>query len=593
MITRSRQLIRRSALCGTLAATLLGPTAARAQSSATGDTAVVKLIQILIQKGILTSGQAASLLSQAQAEAVGGAAPAAPTHRGRHAPRTVAATTTALPAENTAEAPPPAGPPGEVRVTYVPQFVRDQIAAEVRSQVLGEVQAQGWAAPHTLPDWVSRVTVYGDLRVRYQGDYENKSNADLQNGLPVLFPNFNTINAGSGYDQTGNSGLPPLLNVTENRARERVRARIGVRAQIADWISTDIRIATGNDNSPVSENQTLGQPGDFSKYAIYIDRAYVNMTPVQNLSIQLGRTPNPYFVSDLMYAPDLNFDGAAVQYTYPLPGGVSLFFNGGAHPVFNEALNFSSTDVEAGSSHNAYLLAAQAGARWAISQNYVAKFAAGYFNYSNITGKLSAPCLFLTSSTTCSTDDTRPTFLQFGNTLFGIRDFVTNASSLPQQPQYYGLSSHFGVLDLHGRFDIHNYDPIVISLEGEFADNLAFNRGYILARMPVNNFGSNNDYQGGNIAYLAKLTVGYPEISKLWDWNVSFAYKYLESDSVVDAFTDPDFHLGGTNAKGYVIGGNLGIANDTFMSARWLSAVQVSGPPYGNDVLQIDLNTKF
>jgi hypothetical protein len=589
MLSRSTQLVRRSALCGTLAALMLGPIAAQAQTGGNGDSATVKLIQILIQKGILTSGQAASLLSQAQAEA--GGATAAPSRHGRHAARATA-TTSALPAETTAEAPPPAGPPGEVRVTYVPQFVRDQIAAEVRSQVLGEVQSQGWAAPHTLPDWVSRVTVYGDLRLRYQGDYENKSNGDLVNGLPPLFPNFNTINSGSGFDTSG-SALPPLLNVTENRARERVRARIGVRAQIADWISTDIRIATGNDNTPVSENQTLGQPGDFSKYAIYIDRAYVNMTPIQNLSIQLGRTPNPYFVSDLMYAPDLNFDGAAVQYTQPLGDGVSLFFNGGAHPVFNEALNFSSTDVQAGSSHNAYLLAAQAGARWAISQNYVAKFGAGYFAYSNITGKLSAPCLYLTTSTTCSTDDTRPAFLQFGNTLFGIRNFVTNSSSLPQTPEYYGLSSHFGVLDLHGRFDIHNYDPIVISLEGEFADNLAFNRSYILARDPVTNIGNNNYYQGGNIAYMAKLTVGYPEIDKLWDWNVSFAYKYLESDSVVDAFTDPDFHLGGTNAKGYVIGGNLGIANDTFMSARWLSAVQVSGPPYGNDVLQIDLNTKF
>ena len=40
-----------------------------------------------------------------------------------------------------------------------------------------------------------------------------------------------------------------------------------------------------------------------------------------------------------------------------------------------------------------------------------------------------------------------------------------------------------------------------------------------------------------------------PEITKRWDWNVSLAYKYVESDAVLDALNDPDFHLGGTNAR--------------------------------------------
>ena len=597
-MTRCKHVWRGSARSAAMLALLCAPAAAQAQSSGS-DSATVKLIQLLIQKGILTQGQAASLLSQAQAEA-GGSAATAPARHGRHATRGTA----------TASAPPPpapieaaaAAPPGEVRVTYVPQFVRDQIAAQVRTQVLSQVQAQGWAAPNALPEWTKRITLYGDLRLRYQDSIQSKSNIDAKTGLPFPFTDFNAINAGSGFDTSNlTTTLPPLINVNENRSRYRVRARIGVRAQIADWVSSDIRLATGNDNSPVSENQTLGSPGDFSKYAIYIDRAYLNFTPLPGLKILAGRTPNPYFVSDLMYAPDLNFDGVDAQYTLPVTSDLSVFVVGGAHPVFNTSLNFSSQQITKTGSHDAYLLAGQAGAVWRVAQDYVAKIGAGYFGYSNITGKESAPCLLFSSADTCSSDDTRPSFLQFGNTVFPIRNIVTNPSYAPQ-PQYYGLASHFGIIDVHGRIDAHNFDPVTVSLEGEFIKNLAYNRSYILARTPSNNYGGSADpsnpnalgpYQGGDTGYMAKLTVGHLEIDKLWDWNASFAYKYLESDAAVDAFTDPDFHLGGTNARGYVVGVNLGIAANTYLSARWLSANQISGPPDGNDVLQVDLNAKF
>ena len=45
--------------------------------------------------------------------------------------------------------------------------------------------------------------------------------------------------------------------------------------------------------------------------------------------------------------------------------------------------------------------------------------------------------------------------------------------------------------------------------------------------------------------------MGYPEIKNRWDWRVYGYYKYLEADAVIDAFTDPDFHFGGTNARGW------------------------------------------
>ena len=61
----------------------------------------------------------------------------------------------------------------------------------------------------------------------------------------------------------------------------------------------------------------------------------------------------------------------------------------------------------------------------------------------------------------------------------------------------------------------------------------------------------------------------------------------------IDAFVDSDFGLGGTNLKGYFVGGNLGLATNVWASARWMSANNIAGVPYAVDVVQVDLNAKF
>jgi Putative porin len=62
---------------------------------------------------------------------------------------------------------------------------------------------------------------------------------------------------------------------------------------------------------------------------------------------------------------------------------------------------------------------------------------------------------------------------------------------------------------------------------------------------------------------------------------------------VFAAFNDSDFHLDGTNAKGYVVGGSFVVYPNVWLRARWLSAEEIDGPPLAIDVLQIDLNAKF
>lgn len=77
------------------------------------------------------------------------------------------------------------------------------------------------------------------------------------------------------------------------------------------------------------------------------------------------------------------------------------------------------------------------------------------------------------------------------------------------------------------------------------------------------------------------------------DWNAWAAYKYMERDSTMDAWADSNFHLSGTNAKGYILGVNYGLANNIWANVRWLSSSVITGPTYDVDVLLADINARF
>ena len=169
------------------------------------------------------------------------------------------------------------------------------------------------------------------------------------------------------------------------------------------------------------------------------------------------------------------------------------------------------------------------------------------------------------------------------------------------QPQLFGLAYNYRLLDLKAQWDTVVADRFKLRLDGEYVRNLAYNdnKAFAAASLPVNNYESTSlnvtraDYRSGPNGFLAKATIGEPELREKGQWNFSVAYKYLQPDAVLDAFNDPDFHLGGTNARGYVLGAAYAVARDTWVSARYLSSKEVYGPPVSIDVLQLELNARF
>lgn len=564
-----------------LALALLSACAAPALAASPVDASKIspevtlKLIDLLVAKGVLSRGQADELIAEASASAAAAPQPAV----------------AAQPAYQTQ--------PGAVVVPYVPEVVRQQIKDELRAEVVQQAKSEGWAAPNALPEWTRRISVYGDLRARAEDVLNDGENY-------TEFPNFGVLNAGSGYDVQDPLNNPlPTVNTTKNRGRMRLRARLGVHAQIADWVEADLRLATGSDRSPVSTNQTLGAGGNLSKYSLWLDRAYLRLKPNDWLSADIGRAPNPFWTSELLFDNDLSFDGVAAKANFDLggPGGdFKLFANLGAFPIFNTDFDFGSTQkLDKESSRDKWLYGAQLGADWVFADDMSLKLGLGYYLFDKIEGQRSSPCLAPTSRDVCDTDLSRPQFQQFGNTMFAIRDIVP-AANAPDGPQlqYFGYASEFGVANLHAALEIARFDPVKIVVEADVVKNTKYDAGRIRALGPLNNFKPNRDpadrtfrYDGGDMGYYVNLLVGQPKIAKAWDWNASLGYKRIESDAVPDAFTDSDFHLGGTNARGFIVGGALGLAANTWLGLRWMSANEVTGAPYSVDVVQLDLNTEF
>jgi Putative porin len=566
----------------------------------TSPNATINLVNLLVSQGVLKEEQAEMLIKQAEDEA----------YVSRQAAKdaSVKADEAAKAAGAAASA---ANPPGTRHVTYVPEVVKRQLREEIKQEVMAKAEKENWASPGRYPEWAQRIRFYGDFRARYQGSFFPTGND--QNGAI----NFNAINTGSPYDiaVASNPLNAPTLNATQNRNQVRLRARLGMDADLTNGFYAGLRVATGDSNSPVSTNQTLGSSGgNFSKYSLWLDRGFLKFESLnQDYTASLGRFDNPFWsATDLVWYRELGFDGFAVQAKHEISERFTPFGVLGAFPIFNTDFNAGTNLFDGSSSktpsHDKWLFGGQAGFASRFDPVSEIRVAAAHYDFENVQGQVSAPCLVVTSADVCSSDLSRPSFAQKGNTYMYLRNIVAdstiNNNGTSNQFQFLGLVSKYRPVVASGQLDLGEFHPYHIVLDGEFVWNSAFDRslmantalgspGVALNNRAGTSDGSVGAFNGGDTGWMARLTVGNKEVRRFGDWNVHAGYKYLESDATLDAFVDPDFGLGGTNLKGYFVGGNLGLSDNVWTTLRWMSATNIAGSPYAVDVLLVDLNAKF
>jgi len=592
-IMRSSKMMSRSRLAAVLAASicaLAGVATGRSETNTPSGipttatpNATINLIRLMVEQKIIPAEAAAKLIAQAEAEA----------EQARKAmAQSAAATPSSQGSANSSQAQ-SANAGGTVRVTYIPPYLRRQMVAEVRQEVMEQAEKERWAAPNAVPDWTKRWKMLGDMRLRYESVGFPDGNATGPD-----FLNVTSINSGRGIqvNPSATQDEPvPFLNTDQDRTRMRVRARLGAEVNLEDGFTSGFRFATGESNSPISQNQTLGAgTGNFNKYSVWIDRAYIKYesdldgTP---LSASIGRVANPFFSTSMIWSNDVGFDGLVVQGEHKF-SDLKPFATVGLFPVYNTAFDFSTNQASKSASYDKWLYAMQLGTDWRISKDFEAKFGLAYYHFENVEGQTSSP----TNGSALDagdTDSSRLLFAQKGNTYRTIRNLNAPIGTTKQY-DYLGLASPYHEIALTGRLDYNHFEPTQISLLIEVVQNLALDSGDVAAsRYTYNNLTTSGNFNGGDLGYYTAIQVGHPVLQKRWDWNTSLGYRYVQTDAVVDGFADSDFGGGGTNVKGFTLGGNVSVSNRVWFGIKFMSSDEVSGPTYKNDTFQFDINGKF
>jgi hypothetical protein len=536
----------------------------------------LNLIRLLVEQGVIKQEVADEMIKKAEEKAAASRQAQNGVPYGPPAPSSASATDSSK--------------KGEVRVTYVPEHIKREIRDQLRGEIVSQAKEERWGDVNAVPEWTSRFKLQGDMRLRERADLYGSNNAPAAN--------FRAL--GQQIDNTTDDSLH----------REQIRMRLGINANITRGVDLGLRLTTGNINDPVLTSQILGPPpisigspvstlqtlGTFnSKFGLVLDQAYLQLTPWDWLTVSGGRFPNPFFIgtvgnvytsilkrgttiptagvqhTDLIWDADLNFEGVAIN-LHPWQNEnrtIKPFFNAGIFPL--QKINQSET-VKA---KDKWFYGTQAGLEWSPADTDTkVRIAAAWYDFRNIAGVRNpnfGDTLF---------NQTATLFRQKGNSLFNIDNDGDPTTNL------WALAADYRLANLTMVADYSRFKPIHVIGTVDYVRNVGYDQNAILARTGQNIKPQINAYQ-------FRLTVGYPIVSEAHQWQVFGFYRYSERDSMLDAFTDSNYLMGGTNHKGYTLHGLYGIAHNTWLGLRYNSYSQISGLPLAVDSVNLDLNARF
>jgi len=550
---------RRAAALWLAAALALAPAVGRAdderESLESLRQTTLALIEALVQQGVLSREKADALLADARQRAAAALAQQAPK----------------------AEAGPPV-----VRVPYVPQVVRDQIRDQGRQEVVEQARVERWGGPNATPEWTDRIAIEGDLRVRSQNDRPDNGNPSPQDFLSASLAG---VTRAPDFAAGTALGLP-TGSTQDDVNRLRLRARLAFNVKVADNVTAGLRLATGSATDRVSTNQTLGQ--DFNRYTFLLDRAFVKVEPSDWLALSAGRIANPWFNTDMVWSENLSFEGIAATAARPAAGNATLlpFATVGYFPVR------ASSPARRGRS----IYGLQAGLQWEFSPLTRLKLGLSGYEFQGFEGHVDGAYDAVSGAgTSYGQYEYEAGLRQRGNTLFLTNSPLELQAGLTPDKARWGQAARFRPVAVTVAAEFSHFAPYVIGLSGELVRNEAYDRVEIEQRTGV------AIYDSRRFGVQARATLGWQQVRNAGEWQASVGYRWLGSDAVPDAFVDSDLGGGGTNLRGFTLGYLYGVARDTQLGLRYLSAQTISSPTfqhwlgnrYGLDTLQVDLHVRF
>jgi len=523
----------------------------------------INLLRALVQQGVLPEAKAQEMLRKA------GMDPALLRDPSIVPPRSVQAAPLPPPLLS------PAPPPGSI---LIPEETRKEIVEEVHQDVRAQARAESWANKGSIPLWVQRLDLSGDVRLRY-----------LRNDFAA--DNSPASSVDSWYQLPARTTVDTL----DSHEHLQLRARLNMDAKINDSLRAGIRLVTagGNDAtaSPVDYDVELGRYG--RPFSAGLSLAYLQWHRGK-LQLAGGRMPNPYFRSDLIFAPELSLDGASLSYEHALLGPVSGFAAAGVHPLqTNQSGPFNTASGQ-------WLYAAQAGLGWEAQNESRVRGAFAYYDFAGIQGSADP----VNPANNNLNDKSAPLFRQLGNTMFDLHYQVQNTTGIPNTPLF-GYAAQFRLVNLGAEYEYARFDPLRLAMRLDWVRNVGFDATEIRQRLgayvnalPSASISGGVSHNGLNDArtngYLASLRMGASEVRQRGDWQLFGGARYLERDAVPDAFTSPDYRLGGTDNRAAFFGVVTGLSPSVNLTLRYVSARSIdSGPKFGVDSLFVDIDARF
>lgn len=361
-----------------------------------------------------------------------------------------------------------------------------------------------------IPKWVKTVKVKGDLRLRYQLDQQE--------------------------DSTGKE---------TDQSRGRMRARIGIGAEVTDGVKVAIGLASGS-GDPRSTNQTFTDSS--SGKGIFLDYAYAEIKLAEPLTLYGGKIIRKEVIwapSDLLWDTDINVEGGSFVMTMG--------------PVFLNAGGFILQENSAASDPTVYVL--QPGVDVKMG-NLNIKAAVAYYTFSDVKGKA-----LKFSKNGGNTRSTPPS----------LND--PDKSGTPQ-PTIGGL--------------LYDYDVISPAIE------IAVKMGGMLPHAALfGEYVNNSDPSNDNTGFLVGLEFGAKKVEDAGQWQFAYMYRELEKDAWLDILPDSDFAGGKTGYNGHEVIVQVGLKKNVvfgldyyyYMAERIKNNLGTKNKT--EDVLQADVMMKF
>ncbi|HJT80975.1 MAG TPA: putative porin [Chthoniobacterales bacterium] len=429
-----------------------------------------------------------------------------------------------------------------------------------------------------LSNPITELELFGDVRVRYE------------------------YRGGQGAENTN------IPNDWQERRRERYRLRLGLRGTLVeDWFF-GVRLETGagarSSNVTFGDDSSTTSPaggGPFAKGSdgINVGQAYFGYKGLKDLTLTVGKLPNPFVTTFMVWDADINPEGLAEQWkhTFNLGGGganspdgytkdgktiastrdesgsiLDLFANFGqfVYDEVNPENPIGPRSAAGGNkvpNNDAILLGWQVGGKFTFPNQLYAQIAPAIFNYTG-------------------SGDTFNTHFQGG------APGITNSASLAQNQT--GINSLL-IFDMPAEIGWKLGD-LPMRLFADFAVNLEADDRAAAAGRP----------DKGDQRYAYQIGIGIGQLKKKNQWEVNVFWQHSQQYSLDPNLIDNDAFDARLNMEGVGLRAGYMLTDAVFFYAAYVYGWRIDdslGTGGANDIainplnryqiFQADLNVKF